>query len=82
MPGSKIAIMLALALASATPALAGMNGTESINRISSAQSSAPAMQVRPDWQSAWASAARPQPASEAISRSYPHRYYGGPKSIH
>lgn len=73
MPGSKIAIMLALVLSSATPALAGMNGTESVNRISSAQSSAQATQVRPDWQSAWASAAR---------RSYPHRYYGGPKSIH
>lgn len=82
MPGSRIAIMLALTLASAAPALAGMNGTESVNRMSSAQSSAQATQVRPDWQSAWASTARPQSASEAISRSYPHRYYGGPKSLH
>lgn len=82
MPGTKIAIMLALTLASTAPALAGMNGTESINRMVSAQSSAQTTQVRPDWQDAWASAARPQSSSRAIGKVYQHRYYGGPKSIH
>jgi hypothetical protein len=48
----------------------------------SAQSSAQTTQVRPDWQDAWASAARPQSSSRAIGKVYQHRYYGGPKSIH
>lgn len=85
MPGSKMAIALALALASTAPALAGMNGTDWLNRMSSArsgQSTSQMMLVRPDQEGAWASTARSRSASEAISKSYPHRYYGGPKSLH
>lgn len=82
MPGSKIAIMLALTLASTAPALAGMNGIESVNRMLSARSSAQTTQVRSDWQGAWASTTRPESAFEAVSKRYPHRYYGGPKSLH
>ena len=85
MPGSKIIIMLALTLASTAPALAGMNGADWLGRVSSAQSGQSSSQMtqgRSEWQGAWASTTRPQPALEVASKSYPHRYYGGPRSFH
>lgn len=82
MPGSKIAIVLALALAGTTPAFAGMNGTESINRALLARSSAQTTDMHPERRGVWAHAMHPRPAPEAASQPYLHRYYGGPKSPH
>lgn len=87
MPGSKFAIALALALASSAPAFAGMNGTDYLNYIDAmrrSQTTQQTSQARVEWQGTWAStgAILPQRAPEAVTKSYPHRYYGGPKSIH
>lgn len=82
MPGSKmgIALAVAIAMASSTPAFAGMNGTESLNRIQSAQR-AQSSRLEMDARAAWPRVA-PSLGSDTASRPYPHRYYGGPKSFH
>lgn len=79
--GFKTSILaVALAMVAAAPALAGMNGTESIDRMLSARRSQSAAQVRPvgtQWQ--WTDvSARGAPAV----RSNQHRYRGGPRSLH
>jgi hypothetical protein len=88
MPGSKTGVVLVLVLAAGTaPAFAGTNGTDYLNYMGAAQrgqSSLQGPQVRAERQEAWANAraALPRTAPEAGDRPYPHRYYGGPKSMH
>jgi hypothetical protein len=89
MPGSKTGIVLALvlAIAGSAPAFAGMSGTDYLNYMGMTrrgQSSLQVPQVRSERQEAWANAraALARTAPEAVDRPYPHRYYGGPRSMH
>jgi hypothetical protein len=75
---AKIVVALALATALSGPALAGMNGTESINRMQSAQrvwAYSPEAQAR-------AELLMTQPTAVVASKPFPHRYYGGQRSFH
>lgn len=86
MLGSKAGIVLAVALAMAgtAPAFAGMNGTDYLNYIDAARRSESNLQAYAEWQGAWASTrpVRPQATPDVPTKLYPHRYYGGPRSIH
>ncbi|RTM14252.1 MAG: hypothetical protein EKK33_07405 [Bradyrhizobiaceae bacterium] len=74
-------------MAGTAPTFAGTNGTDYLNYTGAArrgQSSLQAPQLRAERQEAWANAraALPRTAPEAGDRPTPHRYYGGPKSMH
>lgn len=74
-----IILTAALAMAAAAPAQAGMNGTESIDRMQSARRSQVSVQAAPvgtEWWSSGVSARKP------TAKPNDHRYRGGPGSLH
>jgi hypothetical protein len=77
---TKIVLALALALASAMPAVAAMNGTDYLNYRDAAKRSPAGAQIEST--DGLASAFVPAPPARASKASVPHRYRGGPKSIH
>jgi hypothetical protein len=74
----KLGLFLALSLTTTgvVPASAGINGTEYLLRLEAIRRSA-----APTPSTQWHNS-RPQVRPDAAKRPNPHRFYGGPRSLH